>query len=231
MDASVKAFDAPPPARRRSGRRSAHALLRRLVDLAVGRARHDAGALDGVGPDQPQHGAAVAPRPRGARSDGRLGLLGLHVARRPPPRARGHLGRAVGRGRDEPRGGARHRRDRGRLERVARGEDLPPARLRDHRSADRARHRGPPRPRPADEAPHLERHLRLRALAVDRRGARAALRARDAERHARARPDGRSHEPARGRRASPTSTSTTATGAATGSTRRRSATASSRRST
>ena len=106
-------------------------------------------------------------------------------------------------------------RDRGRLERVARGEDLPPARLRDHRGADRPRHRRPARPRPADEGPHLERHLRLRALAVDRRGARAALRARDAERHARARPD-RPIPRTRARSgASPTSTSTTATGAAT----------------
>ena len=146
-------------------------------------------------------------------------------------RARRHLGRPLGRRRHEPRERPAHRDDRGRLERVARGADVSGVRLRHDRGPDRPRHRGLARPGPAGEAADLERDVRLRALAVDRRETRAcstptAPRAgctcwicapipRTRARWA----------------ASPTSTSTTATRAATGSTPRRSATASWRRST
>ena len=127
----------------------------------------------------------------------------------------GTSSRALGRGRDEPGEPAHHRLDRGRLERVARGQDVPRVRLRDDRGADRSRHRRPARPRPPCQGADLERHLHVGALALDRPGDGPALRQRHAVGHARARSLGRPDQPARGRASSPTSTSTTATRAAT----------------
>ena len=65
----------PPP----SWSSLAHALLRRLVDLALNRARHDAGALDAS--DDSSLNMARGRTSTSRRSGrGRLGLLGPHLA-------------------------------------------------------------------------------------------------------------------------------------------------------
>ena len=127
------------------------------------------------------------------------GNWGLTLSHRPPLRPHRNLGGVVHRRGHGPAQPAQPRcRPRGG-EPVARDPDVRADRLRDHGGQDRPRHRGHAEPRPAGEGPHLERDLRLRAHALDRRGARAPVRQRDVDGDARPRPPARSPESPGGR--------------------------------